>query len=100
MPEVCFAGVRATAQPKQLEGSPWPESLIRISPRRTSIARPFGAIAAGRQLTATERINLLFNPDSDQAYSHRSGRAPLRSGVQTVTIGRSSEFGRRRMGAA
>ena len=92
--------MRVTAQPKQLKGSPWPESLIRISPRRPSIARPSGPMAAGRQLTATERINLLFNPDSDQAYSHGSGRAPLRSGAQTVTIGRSSEFGHRRMGAA
>ena len=92
--------MRVAAQPKQLEGSPWPESLIRISPRRTSITRPSGPMAAGRQLTATERINLLFNPDSDQAYSHGSGRAPLRSGAQTVTIGRSSGFGHRRMGAA
>ena len=41
-----------------------------------------------------------FNPDSDQAYNHGSGPAPLRSDALTVTIGRSSELCRRRMGAA
>ena len=94
--------MRVTKQTKQLQGSrsPWPESLIRISPRRPSIARPFGPMAASRQLTATERINTLLNPDSDQAYNHGSGPAPLRSDALTVTIGRSSGFGHRRMGAA
>ncbi len=92
--------MRVAKQTKQLQGSPWPESLIRRSPRRTKATRPRGAIAAGCSLTATERINMLFNPDSDRAYGHRSGPTPLRSGTQTVTVGRSSGFGRRRMGAA
>ena len=71
--------MRVAKQTKQLQGSPWPESLIRSSPRRPRTARPGGAIAAGCRLTATERINMQFNPDSDQAYRHGSGPAPLRS---------------------
>ena len=92
--------MRVAKQTKQLQGNPWPESLMRSSPRRPRTARPGGAIAAGCRLTATERINMQFNPDSDQAYRHGSGPTPLRSGAQTVTVGRSSGFGRRRMGAA